>query len=179
MRLSEKKGQIINTLLTQLGTLESWIEEFPPIQQPQRFGNKAFRLWIERLESESSNIVSKLLPPSHSHCAKELAMYFQESFGNGTRIDYGTGHEFNFAAFLCGLDLLSILQPPDYTALVLKVFKAYLQLIRKIQATYQLEPAGSHGVWGLDDFHFLSYYWGSAQLLGTLFGTELQSVCNL
>lgn len=29
------------------------IDEYPPIQQPMRFGNKAFRSWHERLQAVS------------------------------------------------------------------------------------------------------------------------------
>lgn len=96
----------------------------------------------------------------------ELIPYFIGSFGHKVRLDYGSGHELSFAGFLCCLDILDIIQPTDYTRLVLKVFVEYLELVRRLQMVYSLEPAGSHGVWGLDDHQFLPYYFGAGQLVG-------------
>ena len=83
-------------------------------------------------------------------------------------MDYGTGHETSFALFLLCLALLRFLEPAPRVErqLVLHVFVRYLRLCWRLQDVYRLEPAGSHGVWGLDDYSFLSYVFGSAQLRG-------------
>ena len=36
-----------------LDTLSQWVTETPPIEQPQRFGNKAFRTWFDKLKEVS------------------------------------------------------------------------------------------------------------------------------
>eukprot|EP00392_Amoebophrya_sp_AT5.2_P015239 g15438.t1 len=96
---------------------------------------------------------------------EEFATYFVNSFGDCNRIDYGTGHELNF---LCAIYCLEIsygyFTARERTAFVLPVFQQYMAVMRKLQSTYVLEPAGSHGVWGLDDFHHIVYIFGANQL---------------
>jgi serine/threonine-protein phosphatase 2A activator len=51
-------------------------------------------------------------------------------------------------------------------------FCRYLELVRTIIKRYTLEPAGSHGVWGLDDHSFIPYILGSAQLAPAISETD-------
>ncbi|MEE6524118.1 hypothetical protein FKM82_023364, partial [Ascaphus truei] len=74
-----------------LNTLDRWINETPPMDQPSRFGNKAFRTWYAKLDQEAENLVSTLIPPQLNAAVPEVALYLKESVGNSTRIDYGTG----------------------------------------------------------------------------------------
>ncbi|XP_048970948.1 serine/threonine-protein phosphatase 2A activator isoform X4 [Canis lupus dingo] len=160
-----KRSQAIEKLVALLNTLDRWIDEIPPVDQPSRFGNKAYRTWYAKLDEEAENLVATVVPTCLAAAVPEVAVYLKESVGNSTRIDYGTGHEAAFAAFLCCLCKIGVLRVDDQIAIVFKVFNRYLEVMRKLQKTYRMEPAGSQGVWGLDDFQFLPFIWGSSQLI--------------
>jgi len=148
-----------------LNKMSSWIDEIPPIDQPMRYGNRAFRDWAVRAEAELPALVEQMLPEALRPAAPEIWPYLTASIGDKTRIDYGTGHEQMFVCFLAVLARLSFLKMEDAEVLALYVFKEYLALVRRLQLTYKLEPAGSHGCWSLDDYQFLPFMWGSAQMI--------------
>ncbi|KAG9238780.1 hypothetical protein BJ875DRAFT_3433 [Amylocarpus encephaloides] len=155
----------VSTILDILDKAEDVVKRSPPEDQgDSRFGNKGFRDFLDLAAKEHLEW-HKQLGITEDAAISEVSTYLLQSFGNRTRIDYGSGHELNFMLWLLCLYQLRIITPSDFKPLVLKVFTRYLVLMRLIQKTYYLEPAGSHGVWGLDDYQFLPFLFGSSQLL--------------
>lgn len=178
------------------------IGEAPPDPGPRRFGNVSFRRWYELLEQNAEQLLKEYVGTdvlgfpasgvpdgenSRAGAIDELKAYFLGAFGSPQRLDYGTGHELSFFAFLGCLWKLGAFKDGTQggdieRSIVLGVFEpyvdprvpirnctannwySYLKVIRKLILTYTLEPAGSHGVWGLDDHSFMPYIFGSAQL---------------
>lgn len=138
----------VKSIVNMLGKLDQWIKETPLETSSQRYGNTAFRTWFDRLLAEAATLVGGALPPSSQKWVPEISEYLTRSFGDRIRLDYGSGHELAFVAFLNCLDLIGFFSATDYEALVTRVFKTYIDLARKLQSTFNLEPAGSHGVWG-------------------------------
>ena len=176
-----------------LQTMLAWRTTVPPHDDENiRFGNPAFREWHERLVERAPSIVTTVLECTHETDVDqaresgraattvvtesddprvlELCSYLQAAFGHPVRLDYGTGHESSFQVFLwclCQLGCVSTEQPPSAKALsgaTLSLYSAYLNVTRQLQTDYRLEPAGSHGVWGLDDYHCIPFYLGACQL---------------
>lgn len=162
----------IERVLGMLQTLDAWTDEIEPQTSAQRFGNLSFRTWGKRLQDRVDVLHTELLPTDTQLFIPELRAYLAEAFGSFVRIDYGTGHELNFVAWLGYLHRTGFFaagrEPEAVQAaerrLALEVFPAYLRVVWHLQDRYSLEPAGSHGVWGLDDYQFVPYILGSAQL---------------
>jgi len=174
---NEFATEITNKLLVVLEKMDLLVDETPPLPSKSRFGNQAFCTYFDKVQDHLTEFMHFIIPEKHAQYIPEISFYFLNSIGSRERIDYGTGHELNFAMFLFCLEKLFLVGSQDYCALVLVVFGSYLNLMRKLQQLYWLEPAGSHGVWGLDDYQFLPFLFGSAQLIGHKY-IRPKSICN-
>ncbi|KAJ3532288.1 hypothetical protein NMY22_g7804 [Coprinellus aureogranulatus] len=169
--------QVIQALLTILSSVESIAQSTPPVENSaSRFGNPAFRHFYDKVVDACVALHEEHLVPLGlpRESIEELRVYFQEMWGSRTRIDYGSGMELNWLCWVLCLKKLGLIPSSSSSPsakdtlkfVVTKVFWRYIQVMRLLQSTYWLEPAGSHGVWGLDDYHFLPFLWGSGQLVG-------------
>lgn len=148
-KISNESVQQISNYLTEFSEL---VDKIPPQQMKQRFGNPSYRVWFDEV---------------HKHIKtgnEELDFYLQNAFGSHQRIDFGTGHELNFLAFFDGYIRVYSPETRFNGSDVLFVFAQYFRLCCKFIMSYNLEPAGSHGVWGLDDHFHIPFILGAAQL---------------
>lgn len=173
-----ERSAVVAALCEAFEVMGAWIDEIPPLRQPMRFGNRAFCDWHRRLESEGPRLLSEALCSADNDgerfrlageggdgSLEESFAYLLQAFGHHVRIDYGTGHETCFVMWWLALRRAGAVTPQDSAAMVMDLFGGpYLSCVRRLQLVYMLEPAGSHGVWGLDDFHCLPFVWGAAQL---------------
>ncbi|KAG8930903.1 Serine/threonine-protein phosphatase 2A activator 2 [Tulasnella sp. 419] len=161
-----QQSEAVKSVINVLNKVEELAKATPPVNNAgSRFGNPAFKDFYDKVGQESHSL-HELIPGIPAEAIAEIEVYFKESWGNRNRIDYGSGMELNFLCWLLCMERLEVVTASDHKALVIRVFWRYIEVMRFLQSTYWLEPAGSHGVWGLDDYHFLPFLFGSAQLKG-------------
>ncbi|OAA51597.1 phosphotyrosyl phosphatase activator [Metarhizium rileyi] len=166
----------IQALQQLLSDLEALVQQAPPDPGPRRFGNISFRKWHALVEGNldtflERGILGEVLATKGADditAKDEVSAYLMGAFGSPQRLDYGTGHELSFIAFVGCLWKLGFFRDGKEGGdiereIVLNVIEPYLRVVRTLILKYTLEPAGSHGVWGLDDHSFMPYILGSAQ----------------
>lgn len=163
----------VQSILKILDFLFQLTIDTPPITGPRRYGNMAFRDWHDKLNERIESVLEENLRSYFKGDDKQLHGFLLESkaylvgsFGSRDRIDYGTGHELSFLAFVSSLLMTGILDQDKVTGVeYLVLFSKYYDLMKTLILSYTLEPAGSHGVWGLDDHFHLIYILGASQFV--------------
>lgn len=105
-----------------LTSYDDLIAKAPCHTGPARFGNAAFRDWYRLAEEATDELLQSHFKDvcGDQACSAlvELRAYLLGSFGSPQRLDYGTGHELSFLAFLGGLWKLGIFSEGEEQAIV-------------------------------------------------------------
>lgn len=154
----------VKKLQSLMKSIETYFDEAPPDPGPRRFGNISFRKWYQLLEDNVERLLKDFLSEevldfkvsgeASAHgtgeedgndrtlgAIDELKAYFLGSFGSPQRLDYGTGHELSFLAFLGCLWKLGLFkdgaQGGDIErSIVLGVFEPYVPIQARVAAIY-------------------------------------------
>ncbi len=140
-------SRIEENLLLLLRRVNTIVDEAPLDPGPRRFGNVSFRKWHGLLEDRADALLRdcvRLGPrpfrvldtpgeepgedqreTKRAEALQELKPYFIGSFDSPQRLDYGTGHELSFLAFLACLWKLGCFNDNgvEERGLVLNVFE--------------------------------------------------------
>ncbi|KMZ09964.1 serine/threonine-protein phosphatase 2A activator [Drosophila simulans] len=124
--------------------------------------SKAYRTWMRQMYQ---HVFSKLDEAINVNCKhiNELGQYLRRSFGNANTLDFGPANELMFLFFLCGLFRAGILLAKDTVAAALMLFNRYVNVVRRLISTYGLTIAKDPAC-TIEDYYFLPYLWGAAQL---------------
>jgi len=130
-------------------TLSSILKDTPPQTGPRRFGNAAFREWYQKVEARTPALMQQAMPENVFHhvsaehqdlLKKELGSYFLGSFGSSERLDYGTGHELSFLAFLACVWRLNGFAPSEKGSeergIVIGIIDPYVVLLVDVFCKY-------------------------------------------
>ncbi len=140
-------SETITRLRDLLDELNKILDEVPPDPGLRRFGNASFRKWSQLVEERAKDLLERHLPTSvlsfngvsEVGVKSELEVYFLGSFGSPQRLDYGTGHELSFIAFLGCIWKLGGFNPSpsgnEERGIVLGVFEPYVPPFRFAKIT--------------------------------------------
>lgn len=120
--------QGLANLITDLHDL---VEKAPPDTGPRRFGNVAFKIWFKLVKDDLDRLLDVHLKHVYREFDKpalinELRVYLLGSFGSEQRLDYGTGHELSFLAFLACLWKLGAFEEGKESVIVMDVVQPWV-----------------------------------------------------
>ena len=131
-----KSSQTVQSLRDLISQLKDLVQKAPPDTGPRRFGNVAFRSWYKLVDNDADALldsyIGDILNQSNNYddsqrtaLRDELKVYLLGSFGSAQRLDYGTGHELSFVAFLGCLWKLGAFEDGEERAIVMCLIQPY------------------------------------------------------
>lgn len=103
------ESEVIKSILAILATVSSLVDSTPAVENAaSRFGNPAFRDLYQKIKAQLRSLHESIpglkemkgSAEQGVDAIDEVAVYFQECWGNEERIDYGSGMELNFLCWL-------------------------------------------------------------------------------